>query len=183
MKVHLLEQLRDFLLGHARVRHAMARIDPSRFVARTMVVDAVKSQIEGFVDTLDSACARKDAQAAFDLVLPHSDPVALELPLETYLAWVRKCLDRGLVGQPWWPGLKDALEQCRGVVVSGGIFDACPCAAVLALCEKLGPNARARTKRNRLTMLHGACLEVYKNLGCNTLLLSSSERLPVLKFE
>lgn len=187
IKVGLLEQLRDYLLQHHGVRKAMSLVqrNTSCFVGRAMAIDAIKDQIAAVVATLETVFGN-DAHTdttSFALALPETtDPVVVEFSRERYLDWVGCALKR-LVGEPWWPELQERLEQCKGVFVSGGLFDDCPYASMAVLKRSLGPNARERTKRNRLHVLHGACLEVYKKLGCQEVVLSTTnDRLRVSKF-
>lgn len=182
LKLRVVEKLRDYLFDQPPVQDALGSLVNNRFLARTLIIENIKRQLPRVLHLIEATFATEAVMSSFPLDFPNLPSATVTLPKDIYLSWLHACFDEW-TAKSWWLELKDHLEDCKGVVVSGGIFESCP-SALEVLVSKLGANAKVNVKKNRLTMLHGACLAIYTEKRCQTLLLlDENDRLPMLKLE
>jgi hypothetical protein len=185
LKLGMVEKLRDYLFDQPQVQDALDSIVNNRFLARACIIENIKHQLPRIMHGIETTFAtglEATTIASFPLDFPNLPSATVTLPRDLYLSWLHACFDEWTT-KSWWVKLKEDLEDCKGVVVSGGIFESCP-SALDVFVSKLGANAKINVKKNRLTMLHGACLAIYSEKQCQTLLLvENNDRLPMLKLE
>jgi hypothetical protein len=170
LKDRLVEKMRDYFLGHALVKATIENLATHRFQGTTVIVESIKQHLPAILETLE-----RDAVAALDmsrstLTFPNAPAVTIEVPLALYHEWLGFSFE-AWTSQPWWDELHERLEACQGIVVGGGVFDCCPQSAMRTLQSKLGPSARACTRRNVLNVLHGACMSIQVEAGSQHMMM------------
>lgn len=189
LKARLVEKIRDFLLGHPSVQSLIDNLSENRFKGRTCILESIKKQLPAVLEALERDFGGSGPSTVVvskcTLRLPTADAeeeVVVDVPQAQYHDWLEYCFEEW-TRQSWWTELRDKLEECKGIVVSGGLFDCCPGSALPVFLSKLGPNAKTNTKKNRLSTFHGACLAIYADKGCQSLMVQQKERLPILKIK
>lgn len=183
LKDFLLARIRDFLLDHDKVRSAIETLVHNRFAGRAAVVEAIRVQMPEILHHLDTQLWSHDATS---IVLnpsgSHMAPITIDVTQASFCEWVTGCFGP-LEKEAWWEEFKRNADKCSGVLVSGGLFESCPKAALKAFQDLLGLATKATVKAARLHMLHGACLIIYYERGCRHLLLSIDDPtgLPIVR--
>lgn len=183
LRDRLVEKMRDYFLNHALVKEVIKNLATHRFQGTTAIVASIELHLQAILETLE-----RDAIAGLDtssstLALPNTAPLTIEVPMALYHEWLGCCVE-AWTSQLWWDELHERLEACRGIVVSGGVFDCCPHSAMQVLRSKLGPSARACIERNALNVLHGACMSIQVEAGSQHIMTrDGTGGWPILKME
>lgn len=174
LKPRLMDKLTLFLLDHNHIKEATEKLVADRFKARAWVVEGVAQQLPTILAALDHAATTDLAVVTCTLTFPHMAPVVIDIPLAQLHDWLASCFDTW-TAESWWPELREQLDACQGIVVSGGVFDCCPHSALRAWLAKLNPIAQQCTTLNRLHVLHGACMHLHATNGYDEMVVRTSE--------
>ena len=169
----LVDKARRYFLDDSNILELVNKHTVDRFKARTRIIEQVTRQLVDCIETLDKASAGNLEMAICVMELEDS-PIHIEVPIPVFDEWVMSSFE-GLVALAWWPQLTERLEKCRGIIVSGGVFDMCPHSAMKAWKSKVGPAAKECTKHNKSFVMEGAALHIHSISGHREILKKGCE--------
>lgn len=182
LKRIFMENLRDAIFDQPNVHEIMEGFTENRFLHRTWMIESIKNQLPRILLEMEQAFAVVE-KTNIDITIhfTNTKPITVTFSKTAYDTWLGQCFQEW-TDKPWWPKLKEDLETCTGVVVSGGIFECCPKSAVQVLTSLLDKRTKKCTKKSRLDILHGACLAIYEEQKCQHVVWDDTP-LPILKME
>ena len=183
LKRHLVEKIRDHLLCHESVKTTLEGL---RYAQRAGFFQSLKCHLPSVLATLENGTVANRATPSIPVTLDGmvavtgnvtgnvtanvtgnvTGNVTANVPVALYHQWVDECVALWTT-QPWWTTLRQKLDTCKGIVVSGGIFECCPTSVLASLMPHLGPHAQRCIKPSPLNVVHGASMVLYAEHGCS----------------
>lgn len=166
----LLEKLRDFVMNNASIQ---ASLEPgSKVWKMTTLAESMRLQLPILLRQLDKQ-TEWPVSYEFEFIDHNISSVTLEITETTYHDWMVYTFQQ-LADQPWWDSLTEQLEMCKGVLLSGGVFDTSPRTSLEMLTSHFKEKAKHVTKTQRLHVMHGAAMAIYEERGCREITLKHS---------
>jgi hypothetical protein len=126
----VLERLRDFVLRNDGLAKRLRASDTDRH----MVLDSVRAQSLAILAKLDrDLCDRDSETATFTVTIVNAEgngdgqqdqQEQMEVSKAEFWRWISYALGE-LWRSPWWDRVTGKLEEAKGVVVGGGLFEVC----------------------------------------------------------
>jgi len=171
----IMDKLRRHLLDHAQILQVIQGLTVDRYKQRTKIIEQVTRQLMNCLENLDRTRSANMDKATCPLQVGDDNTfVNIEVSIPVYDEWMTASFE-SLSSEPWWGCFNERLEKCRGIVLSGGVFDYCPSSALSAWTHIVGPNAKTCTTIQPSLILEGACLHIHSMNGQREMVKAGTE--------
>lgn len=178
----LVDKLRQHLLDHDQILQVIQGLTVDRYKQRTRIVEQVTRQLLDCLTNLDRTRSANLDTATCPLQVGNSNTsINIEIPIPVYDKWMITCFE-SLSSEPEWGCFNEQLEKCHSILLSGGVFDHCPSAALSAWTNIVGPNAKKCTTIQSSLVLEGACLHIHSMHGQREMVkMGAEKRISIVK--